>query len=98
MRLTSIHNVILLCDVSNYASFRSVEIVITTTYLRLSFCTLYQFLLCEINEAHERKTKQPRTLMLSRLCVLFENVRRNHEEQRKPSSSNFRCLVLHVNN
>jgi len=57
MQLTFTYIVILHCDVSNYVSFRSVEIVITTTYLRMSFCTLYQFLLFEINKVHVRKAK-----------------------------------------
>jgi hypothetical protein len=80
MQLTSIYTVVLLCDVSNYTSLRSVEIVITMTYLRMSFCTLNQFLLFEINKDHVRNTKKPRILMSLYLWDLFENNRWNHEE------------------
>lgn len=98
MQLTSIYIVVLLCDVSNYTSFRSVEIVITTTYLRMSFCTLNQFLLFEINKDHVRKTKNHEYLCHYIYGISLKIIGGTTKNRENLPLVNFRCPVLHANN
>jgi len=98
MQLTSTYIVVLICDVSNYTSFRSVEIVITTAYLRMSFCTSYHFLLFEINKVHVRKQTNHEDLCHQIYGISLKIIGGTTKNRENLPLVNFRCPVLHANN